>query len=192
MDLIKSYNILNSHEIKYLNLYGDILSNLFILFDKYEGNPNFLDMIKEYCRANLDIINSTRSTNYFISLIRTPINFKHRIKLAQILIECGADINRSDHFGENYILHYTASCGDLEYLKLLLESGANPDIKDRCRGFTALYYATVNNHYYITKMILEYDAHPICNNYVMSIHFYPHIDYYKLVERNIALLNTKN
>ncbi|MDR0779402.1 MAG: ankyrin repeat domain-containing protein [Pseudomonadales bacterium] len=37
-------------------------------------------------------------------------------------------------------LHYAAYCGDLEELSQQLKTGANPNLKDEYRGYTALHW----------------------------------------------------
>lgn len=163
------------------------LKKLILVADKYET----FGIIEDYCKTNshtindMCIVDSTniedRSPLFFIAVN----NLEHRVKIAQILIDYGADINLKGD--SNPILHYTAGMGDLAYIKMLLENGAKLDFPNN--RFTALFYAVANKHNSAAKMLLEYDAKPIDASVLLIV---PHIDYYKLAEKNIALLNTKN
>ena len=72
---------------------------------------------------------------------------KGRIAASRWLIEHGADVNQRATFGGPShgqgvtALHLAAQSGQLEMVKLLLERGANPTIKDDLYGGTALGWA---------------------------------------------------
>lgn len=78
--------------------------------------------------------------------------YKGHLKIAQYLIELGADVNRKSVKG-NTALHDCAESGSLEILQLLLENGARMDVDSY--GMTPLLAAAVSGHTHIVEYIVE-------------------------------------
>lgn len=118
-------------------------------------------MIKDYCKANLYMINDEREFNPFMSVCLTR-STTYQAKLVRILIDCGANINRLVYGRQYPILYYTLIIDNLKYAKLLLENGAKTNNKYDY-GYNALHYAIYHNRRNAIKMVSEYDAKPNCN-----------------------------
>ena len=72
------------------------------------------------------------------------------------LIEKGIDINEKAQNGSTP-LHYAASEGDLELIKILLDAGAEINISNNL-GNNALFNAVNNEHYEIAKFLINNGA----------------------------------
>ncbi|KAF3393739.1 putative ankyrin repeat protein [Penicillium rolfsii] len=57
-------------------------------------------------------------------------------------------------------LHYAAENGHQDVVKLLLDKGADSNIKDNYRSLTPLHYAVENGNWEVLKLLLEYGANP--------------------------------
>jgi transcriptional regulator of NAD metabolism len=70
--------------------------------------------------------------------------------------KCGFDVNYvfKDSSKEFMLLHFAANFGDTNVTKLLLEEGANIDIKDQNKN-TPLHLAASNGHTDIVKLLVE-------------------------------------
>jgi|GEM_PF-5323299 len=70
--------------------------------------------------------------------------------------KCGFDVNYvfKDSSKEFTLLHFAANFGDTNVTKLLLEEGANIDIKDQNKN-TPLHLAASNGHTDIVKLLME-------------------------------------
>lgn len=75
-------------------------------------------------------------------------------EIAQLLINAGADIHYQSSYGTTYLM----ITGRLETIKVLLENGADTNIKDN-EGKTALIYA-VKDKYNLekVKLLIKYGA----------------------------------
>ena len=60
-------------------------------------------------------------------------------------------------------LHYASLLGKIKVATLLLESGAEPDIKDNY-GFSPLFYAVLGDKNKVKKLLLENGASPLDDN----------------------------
>lgn len=185
MNIIESYGIIFDMDNLYELNRRYRLDELFRIANIYGSNPRFFDMIKDYCKANLYMINDEREFNPFMSLVTRSTTYQ--AKLVQILIDCGANINRLVYGRQYPILYYTLIIDDLKYAKLLLENGAKTNNKYDY-GYNALYHAIYHNRQNAIEMVLEYDAKPNCN----SINSCTSKPFYESAVKNISLLNTKN
>ena len=102
---------------------------------------------------------------------RTALSFAAEhgyIKIVRLLIEAEANVNvqcvefekGSRHRGEESkraSLHWAAAKGHTEVVKALLEAGANIEARTANRR-TPVLEASVNNHFGITKYLIEQDA----------------------------------
>ncbi|KAK3603757.1 hypothetical protein CHS0354_023371 [Potamilus streckersoni] len=83
-------------------------------------------------------------------------------EVTQMLAE-GTDPNATDSFGYT-ALHYAARNGHYAVCELLLQRGANPDIKTKSGGITSLHRACYQGHLKIVQILLEYKADPLASD----------------------------
>jgi len=108
----------------------------------YAASSNDNDIVELLVDAGADVNAKNRDgTNAF--MYGTP-------DILNILAKGNIDINFKDEEGKTY-LHLAAERGLVPAVELLLEKGANPDIKDY--GKTPDYYSTQNGYTDITDMI---------------------------------------
>ena len=93
---------------------------------------------------------------------------KQRFDLAKQFIEAGVDVNYRYPLSRNYAdgmtpLLYASKWGNFEIIKLLVEKGANINIK-AVNGDTALSIARKNNNEEICNYLTEHGATEIVNN----------------------------
>jgi ankyrin repeat protein len=74
-----------------------------------------------------------------------------------LLIRQGADINRQLSDGGETVLMSAAANGKTEVVGVLLENGADVNLKDD-RGFTALTYAKIGNHDDVVELLRKHGA----------------------------------
>jgi len=88
------------------------------------------------------------------------------VKIAQYLIEAGADVNRKDSMGCT-ALHYAAQEYSLEMWKLLFENKAIVDARDE-NGNTLLFRAvcSARGRKEVIKLLLSYEAE---KNFKMNV-----------------------
>ena len=90
-------------------------------------------------------------------LMFTLKNSKQQLKIAQILIEAGADVNVSNQHGETALME-SAFTGNIDCLDLLINSGADVNKADK-RGNTPLLLSAVQGHYNCLELLLQRGAH---------------------------------
>ena len=73
--------------------------------------------------------------DFFVEEVR-----KNRIEEVRTLLSQGVDVNSRDVFGDNTGLHWAASLGLAEMARLLIDNGANLDIRNH-DGTTPLHWA---------------------------------------------------
>ncbi|KAH9083709.1 ankyrin repeat-containing domain protein [Lactarius deliciosus] len=79
------------------------------------------------------------------------------LKVAQVLIEHGADVN-APHTPNNRPLHAASASGNLEVLRLLVAGGA--DVNARDNDWTAVHFASIRGHLEVVRFLLENNADP--------------------------------
>ena len=81
------------------------------------------------------------------------------LKDQEILIDMANDIGMTP-------LHQAVKVNNLNFVNLLLDYGANPNLTTEWRmgGETPLMIACVNNFYEIAKLLLDYGADPTAKN----------------------------
>jgi ankyrin repeat protein len=81
------------------------------------------------------------------------------LKDQEISIDLGNDIGMTP-------LHQAVKVNNLSFVNLLLDYGANPNVKTEWRvgGETPLMIACINNYYEIGKLLLDYGADPTEKN----------------------------
>ncbi|QNI32190.1 ankyrin repeat domain-containing protein [Alloacidobacterium dinghuense] len=86
------------------------------------------------------------------------IALNHSLDVVAVLLECGADINATQHGGYTPLLQ-AAAAGRKDLVRLLLEHGARVDcICDR--GKSPADYARERGHTEVAEILAEYAAHP--------------------------------
>jgi ankyrin repeat protein len=80
------------------------------------------------------------------------------LKVAQLLIKHGADVNAQHSFGWRP-LHFASNNGHLEILRLLVGSGAEVNSRDN-DDWTPLLLASVEGHLEVVRFLLENGADP--------------------------------
>ncbi len=78
--------------------------------------------------------------------------------MIEVLVACGVDLNESDS-SQQTALHNLAGGGEFEWLKFLLDRGANPNVPNDS-GETPLSYAAVWEHPTCVALLLKYGANP--------------------------------
>jgi ankyrin repeat protein len=92
----------------------------------------------------------------------TPLmnaTYSHRIALAKMLIDAGANVNQQDNMLNSPFL-YAGASGYLEILQLCLKAGANYKVFNRYNG-TALIPACERGHIAIVTELLKDKNYPI-------------------------------
>ncbi|KAL3848241.1 hypothetical protein ACJMK2_019110 [Sinanodonta woodiana] len=107
-------------------------------------NPSVVETLEE--------LDFTRGI--WISALNGLIN-----EVSQMLVK-GTDPNATDSFGYT-ALHYAARSGHYAVCELLLQRGANPDIKTKSGGITSLHRACYQGHLSIVQILLDYKADPL-------------------------------
>jgi ankyrin repeat protein len=103
-------------------------------------------MIKYFINVIMDLINAT---------LTIDIDIK---KIKKIIKEGLVDINKQDGLG-NTALYIASAHGRLEIVRVLLKSGADPNIK-RYDGYSSLIWPVVSGNSKIVRVLLEYGADP--------------------------------
>jgi len=104
-------------------------------------------------------------------------------EVRRLVVDCGVDPNvRKDDKGATP-LHAAAEYGYSEIVKVLLEHGAAPNIRDKY-GDTPLHYAAVFGNSKVVKVLLEHGVDPnIRDKYgATPLHYAAAFDYPKIVE----------
>lgn len=91
----------------------------------------------------------------------TPLCLARSVKMAELLIARGADINARDGPGEGTKLHAAASQGNIEMLRFLLSIGADPNLENKGRNaVTPLWDAMCLDQKEAARILLENGADP--------------------------------
>lgn len=135
--------------ILFRQVYYERVDLVFLLL-KLGANPNIKSNINDYGRLHHAI------TPLFFMSIKEPNEI--RTIIADLLIRFGkADPNIQQDYTGLTPLMKTVFYNNIEMAKLLLEHGANPNIKDKY-GNTALKYAKEKDNTDIINLLLEYGA----------------------------------
>jgi ankyrin repeat protein len=150
--------------------YGNNTLNVFSLLQKYNIRPNGFDLFTAINRNQSDsviqyILSDGANPNGEILLV---VMEKKKFDFAKQFIEMGIDVNYRYPLTKNYAdgmtpLLYAAKWNNFELVKLLLEHGANIEVKAK-DGNTALSIAQANGNIQIYNYLKEYGAVEIANN----------------------------
>ncbi len=91
--------------------------------------------------------------DFFVEEVR-----KNRIDEVRTLISQGADVNSRDVFGDNSGLHWAASLGLAEMARLLIDNGADLDIRNHDRN-TPLHWAAGEGQKELVVILIAHGAH---------------------------------
>ena len=121
---------------------------------------------------------------------------KNDIIRVRELLDSGVNPNTKNLMGFTSLM-YASLDGHTDIVKLLLERGADPNIKHRFYGHTALMKATENSHIDIIRILLEKGANPNIRNELgytplISASREGHIEIVRLLLENGADPNIKN
>lgn len=75
---------------------------------------------------------------FFSSILQHYASRSGKLKICEILIQFGANVNLPTRSGKVTCLHRAASKGQIEVIKLLLDKRADPSVQDS-DGKTALH-----------------------------------------------------
>ncbi|XP_077999495.1 ankyrin repeat and SOCS box protein 10-like [Glandiceps talaboti] len=82
-----------------------------------------------------------------------------KLEVAQLLLESGAEVNRTAFENESPLLLAASYPLDFPMIQLLLKHGANPKLGDKYRN-TPLQLATKQVHLHAVKLLLQHGADP--------------------------------
>jgi ankyrin repeat protein len=92
----------------------------------------------------------------------TPLLFaaqQGNVASGRALLQAGADVNEGRSGDRMTPLMVSSAAGRTEFVALLMESGANPDLVDDS-GYTALHYAALDKSGSLAKALLDGGANP--------------------------------
>lgn len=90
--------------------------------------------------------------DFFVEEVR-----KNRIDEVRTLILQGVDVNSRDVFGDNSGLHWAASLGLAEMARLLIDNGADLDIRNHDRN-TPLHWAAAEGQKELVVILIAHGA----------------------------------
>ena len=90
--------------------------------------------------------------DFFVEAVR-----KDRIDEVRALISKGVDVNARDAFGDNAGLHWAASLGQAEMARLLIDNGADLNIRNN-EGDTPLHWAAKEGQKELVVILIIHGA----------------------------------
>lgn len=90
--------------------------------------------------------------DFFVEEVR-----KNRIEEVRTLLSQGVDVNSRDVFGDNSGLHWAASLGLAEMARLLIDNGADLDIRNHDRN-TPLHWAAAEGQKELVVILIAHGA----------------------------------
>jgi ankyrin repeat protein len=79
------------------------------------------------------------------------------VQTVQAYLDRGTDVNLKDQAGATP-LHYAAAAGRLQIVQLLLERGANPNVRTITTEQTPLHMAAMAGHAKVVQLLLNHKA----------------------------------
>lgn len=131
-----------------------------------------------------------------IDLLFDAINRRDH-KTFERLIEQGIDINARSEIGDTVLIRATM-CYDPYLVKIILEHGADPNLKDSSLGLSALYWASDRGYVESIKLLISHgaDVNIIDDSYNNTpLHLtslYGHTEATKLLIDNDAYVDAKD
>lgn len=121
-----------------------------VFFAAETGNFN---KINEYISqgGDVNIMNTEGET-----LLMFAADYGHT-EMCRMLITAGAKVDAQSEYEEITALILAATCGFEDICEILVDGGANVNLRD-FRNYTALYYASKNNHKSLCKYLAEKGA----------------------------------
>ena len=109
---------------------------------------SFVDSVlqRDLAGVAVELSNGSNPDEPVDTLARTPLMhaaISHWMDLAELLVKCGADVNRQDSAGYT-ALHFAAQEYDPDMIALLLRNGANTETEDK-HGSTPLAVAVFHS-----------------------------------------------
>jgi ankyrin repeat protein len=93
---------------------------------------------------------------YYITPLHL-VSLLDNVKIAELLIDLGADLNPQEHLQKRTPLHLASDLGNIEIVKLLLEAGAEVNVKNKWDQ-TPLHFASWWEKWEICKLLIEAGA----------------------------------
>lgn len=125
------------------------------------GNPKMIELLTKY-KANVDIEDMLEETALHKIIFQERkmvegkellIPVKDKIKIIQMLLDNGADINKKNNYGETPLALAVAR-GNENIIKFLIFKEANTDIKDN-KGNNLIHIAAQSGNLEILKLVLK-------------------------------------
>ena len=110
----------------------------------------FDDILEKRVRSDPNAVDLARSHEFNSPLLCIAAN-NGRLKIAQLLLKIGANVQEKDGFGETALMIATKA-NDVDIVRLLLENGASVEQ----RGENAVHHAAQQDHCTILLLMLEY------------------------------------
>ena len=116
------------------------------------GNVDIVKLVLSRDELNIDLVYDALHA----PLCSGSANFRLSTEIAMLLISRLPDVNRRVR-GSCVLLNHAASGGYLDIVRLLLESGADPNVTDNVE-YDALYDACSEGHFDVVKLLFEFDS----------------------------------
>lgn len=109
------------------------------------------------------LVNSGANVNLKGNNEYTALILSDQIRLFELLLDAGADINAQDYVGNTALIRFSR-IGPNEYVQYLLSRGADPDIQNNI-GYTAFMFATVLGFSDIVETLIDFKADVTVTSY---------------------------
>jgi ankyrin repeat protein len=135
------------------------------VFVRHGAKPNVfeasalgdLETVRNLVGGNRGLVNAFAADGFYP--LGLAAYFGHPA-IVEFLLKNGADVKLAARNAQKVTaLHAGASRGGAEIVKLLLEAGADPNVKQE-RGFVPLHSAAANGSAAVVELLLKHGAHP--------------------------------